>query len=136
MLKKVLAIITGVITGFVVVFIGDAVTGRLYPPTPGLNFTDKASLDAFVAGIPSYVLIIMIVFWLFSSFLGGMVAARINRTEWKSTCLITASILMAAALLNLILIPHPMWMWLAALLGYIPAGYLGGLLIRPKSEVV
>jgi hypothetical protein len=131
-MKKVLSIIAGVITGFVIVFIGDAVSHSLNPMPVGLNYMDKSVMVAYVASIPTYVLVIMVIFWMLSSFLGGMLAARINRPEWKRACLVTGAILMAAALLNLALIPHPLWMWIAALIGYIPMAYLGGMLVKPK----
>lgn len=134
-MKKVLPIITGVIVGFLIVFIGDSVTHRLYPPPAGINFMDKAALDTFVASIPTYVLVVMLLFWLLSSFLGGLVAARLHRADWKKKSIITGSILMAAALLNMIMIPHPLWMLIASIALYIPVAFLGGWMVRPKNSL-
>lgn len=88
-MKKVISIILGVITGFVIVFIGDATTHALNPPPLGLNFMDKNVMMAYVATIPTYIMIIMMLFWIVSSFMGGLVAARLNRNEWKRSGLIT-----------------------------------------------
>lgn len=135
-MKKVISIVAGVITGFVCVFIGDATTHAINPPPLGINFMDKNVMQAYVASIPTYVLVIMAIFWLCSSFLGGLVAARINRAEWKRSALITGSVLMAAGVFNMTLIPHPLWTWITVLAGYIPAAFIGGWLQQPKSQPV
>ena len=132
-MKKVFAIVTGVVAGFAIVFIGDATTHALSPVPNGLDYTNRDEMRAYIESIPMYVLVIMVVFWLASSFLGAMLAARIYRFEWKRTALITGGILMAAAILNLAMIPHPGWMWIAVIAGYIPAALLGGWLVRPKT---
>jgi hypothetical protein len=132
-MKKVFSIVAGVITGFAIVFIGDATSHAMNPPPLGLNYMDKNVMMDYVAKIPTYVLVIMVIFWLASSFLGGLVSALIQKTEWKRNSLTTGAILMAAAILNLIMITHPVWMWITVLAGYLPAALLGGWLMRPKT---
>lgn len=114
-------------------FIGDATTHALNPVPKGIDYTNRDEMRQYIASIPLYVLIIMIIFWLGSSFLGSMLAARIHRAGWKRTALITGGILMAASILNLAMLPHPGWMWVATVAGYIPAALLGGWLVRPQS---
>ena len=131
-MKRVLAIITGIVTGFIIVFIGDATVHALYAPPKGVDYNNREAMRELMNAVPMYVLIVMLLFWLGSAFLGAMLAARINRVAWKQTALITGSILMAAALLNMALVPHPAWMWIVVLAGYIPVALLGGWLVRPK----
>jgi hypothetical protein len=130
MIKKILAIIAGILTGFIIVFIGDATTHKLHPVPDGINYMDKNAMKDYITTIPTWVFVIMILFWVLSSFLGGLVSARINRAGWKSSATITGAILMGAALLNLALMPHPLWMWLAVIALYIPAALAGGYLVR------
>lgn len=131
-MKRSLSVIAGVIVGIILVFIGDSTTRALNPPPVGINFMDKNVMNQYISTIPTYIFIIMVLFWLFSSFIGGMLAARLNRVEWRVSALITGSILMVAAILNLVMISHPVWMWIAVLAGYIPAALLGGMLGRAK----
>lgn len=126
-MKKALSVITGVITGIVIVFIGDATSHSVNHITGNADITGSN-----VSHIPMYVLVVMVGFWLLSAFLGGLVAARLNRIVWKRNALVTGGILLAAALLNLISMTHPAWIWIAVLVGYIPAALLGGWLVRPK----
>jgi hypothetical protein len=131
-MKKVLAVIVGIITGFAIVFIGDATTNALSPAPSGLDYKNRDVMRDYILSIPMYVMVIMVIFWLGSSFLGAMLASRLNRSDWKRTSIITGSILMAAALLNLIMLPHPLWLWIVVAVGYVPAALLGGWLVRPK----
>jgi hypothetical protein len=131
-MKKILSIVAGVVTGFVIVFIGDATSHAMNPPPLGLNYMDKNVMMDYVSKIPTYVLVVMVIFWLLSSLLGGLISALLNKTEWKRNSLTTGAILMAAAILNLVMITHPAWMWIAVLAGYLPMALLGGWLVRPK----
>jgi hypothetical protein len=124
MARKVLSVIAGVITGFVFVFIGGATANKV---------GDAGSRDQDSATAPGYVLVIMVVFWLLSAFFGGMIAARINRVQWKQSAAIVSAILLGTALLGLAMNPRPIAMWIAALLLYLPVGLLGGYLVRGKQ---
>lgn len=135
MVKKVLAVIAGVLVGFIIVFIGDGTTHKLHPPPEGLDYMDKAAFQSYVSAIPTYIMVIMLNFWLLSSFIGGMISALINKPGWKTSALITGSILMAAALLNLAMNPHPTWMWIVVIVLYIPTALLGGYMVRPKLNI-
>lgn len=135
-MRKVISVILGVVTGFIIIFIGDATTHALYPVPPGLDYANREQVRAFVDSVPMVVKIIMVVFWLGSAFLGAMLASRINRNDWKRTSIITGSILLAAALLNLAMVPHPAWMWLVAILGYIPTAFFAGWLVKPKTTII
>ena len=131
MLKRIIAVITGVVVGFIVVFIGDATTHKLnggHAP----DGMDREALSGYVSNIPVYVLVIMVLFWMLAAFLGGFIAAKINKDSWKQVSLITGGILFAATLLNLAMIPHPAWMWIAAVVLIIPAAFLGGKIALPK----
>lgn len=132
-MKKVLAIIAGVVAGLAIAFIGNATKNALSPTPAGLNTSNRDEMREYILSLPMYVLIIVMIFWLGSSFLGGMLASRLNRVNWKSNALITGSILFAATLLNLIMAPHPAWIWITVVLGYIPAALLGGWLVRKKA---
>jgi hypothetical protein len=133
--RKILAVVIGVIVGFIVVFIGDATTHKLSSGPDNANQMDKEAMSAYIAGIPVYVLVIMVLFWALAAFLGGFISGKINSPFWKQCALITGGILLAATLLNLAMITHPVWMWIAALALIMPAAYLGGKAAAPKVIV-
>lgn len=123
MTRRILAVIAGVITGFALMFIGDATTGKVH----------ESAGQPEGPTAPGYILVLIFVFWLLSAFFGGMVSARINRLQWKQTAATTSAILLGAALLGLAMTPRPVAMWIAALLLFVPVGLLGGYLVKGKS---
>jgi hypothetical protein len=130
MFRRILSVIAGVLTGAIIVFIGDSTTHRLHEPPAGIENMGRAALGEFVMSIPTYVMVIMLIFWLLSAFLGAMITALISRPNWRGPALITGSILLAASLSNMAFIPHPTWMLISAIAGYLPAAWFGGYLVR------
>lgn len=45
------------------------------------------------------------------------------------------SILVASAVANMLLLPHPSWMWVAGPVVILGAGWLGARLARPASPI-
>lgn len=125
MRKRILAIMAGVVAGFITVSIGDAITQQLYPAN-GLNYQDKEALRSFISQLPTSCFIIMLTFWCLSSFLGGLVAAKVNPETWMRSSLLTGLVLLAAAVGNMVMIPyHPTWMMIACIILYLPLAYFG-----------
>ena len=133
MARKIISVIAGVIVGFLFVFIGDSVCMRLYAPPIGLNPMDQINYNNSIAGIPTYVMVIMLLFWMLSAFFGGLVTSIINKAGWKKSSLATGGILLAASILNMINVSHPTWMVISAVILYIPMAYLGGMVVSNKK---
>jgi len=131
--RKIISVILGFIAGIALVYVGDSVCMRLYTPPIGLNPLDQENVNSYVAATPIYVMVVMLFFWMLSSFFGGLVAALCNRPDWKTTSLITGGVLLAAAILNMINVHHPTWMVISAIVLYLPVAYLGGLVVSGKK---
>jgi len=126
MARRILSVIAGIAVGVIIVMVGDAATHFLFPPPPDLNIENKEQMIVFVKSIPNSVFLIMFSFWILSSFTGGFVAGKINKAGWKRSSIVTGTILMAAAIINIVLLPHPVWMIIGVIILYIPAAWLGG----------
>lgn len=124
---------TGILTGLIIVSIGDAIAGTMFKVDPAINFQDKEAVKKMMESIPVTVMVIMLLFWLLSSFTAGIVAALIDREHSKRNSIICGCILLAGAIANLYLIPHPVWMTAIAVVGYVPAAYFGGRIISSRS---
>ncbi len=133
MKKSIIAVIAGIVVGVIVTMLFDGLNHMIYPPPADFDPTDLDSYGALVAQMPTAALVMMVVGWLLTAFLGGMTAAYLDRVNWKRNAMIVGAALMIAALVNLYLIPHPVWMWVVSFLGYIPAAYLGGRLIAQRK---
>ncbi len=136
MKKRVLATILGVIVGVIIVSLGDYITHIITPLPKNMNTNDPKEFISFNKTIPFSTFVIMMFFWLLSSFVGGMVAAFLNKKDWIKASIYVGLLLMTATLMNLYLIPgHPTWMWILSIIGFIPLSYLGGKTIPKKENV-
>ncbi|MBA3665206.1 MAG: hypothetical protein H0W61_13485 [Bacteroidetes bacterium] len=124
--KRIGAVLAGVLTAWLIVFIGDTVTHLFFPPPENIDFHDQEALKIFAESIPWQSFVIMMLFWLLAAFAGGFVSAKINKPSWKRASIVTGSILLAGTILNLILIPHPLWLIATSLILIVPSAYMGG----------
>jgi hypothetical protein len=129
MLKRGLAIFAGIATGFLIVTFGDLISHQFIIVPKDLNQNDKKAFADFIAHIPIKYLIAIVGYWLLSSFFGAMVASLINKNGWRNSSLIVGVILMMGAVANMLMIPHPTWMLVVTVIGYLPIAFLGGNII-------
>jgi len=134
MTKKVMAILAGLLSAIIIVSLGDALAGYLAPPSANHNRTDPAALKSYVAGLPAYVLVIMLCFWLLSSLAAGYISGRICPSSGRTLGLICGGVLLGGALLNMTMLPHPVWLMLSAIVGYLPSAMFGTKLAMSKTK--
>lgn len=127
MANRIISIVVGVIVGVLVVTLGEMIQHQFYPVPEGLDFKDKEAMKAFVETMSMGALVSLVFIWILSSFIGGLIAARIAKTRWQLSAMITGGILLLGAILNMFMIPHPVWMVIVTVLLYLPAAYLGGM---------
>jgi hypothetical protein len=112
MIRMLIAIVAGIVLAFGCVAGFDALAQAIYPVPAGLDFNDPAVLATFVESLPFGAKAIIAAGWFFAPLLGAAAAiyiGRVSLTGW-----IVAAAFLAAATFNLILIPHPQWMAIAA----------------------
>lgn len=124
--RKILAVLAGMITGGLIVMIFDELSHLIAPPPEGLDFTDKEAITEFMKTVPVSAFLVMLAGWLLSAFSGAFVASKIVPLSWKSVSLLTGGILMLGAIMNMVMLPHPVWMMVIGILGYFPLAWLGG----------
>jgi predicted ferric reductase len=124
--RRILAVIAGIVTGVVTVFIFDSVLQVLYPfPTEGIDFKNPEAIKGLISRTPIGFKLGMYLGWILSAILGAFVTSKIDKQNWKRSSIIIGGVLMVGAILNLVNIPHPVWMW-SAVVFYIPMALLGG----------
>jgi hypothetical protein len=94
-----------VLTTFAVEF----ASHMIYPPPPGVDLNDPASLRAFMEQVPMGAKVGVLIAWGLGIFVGSAVAIFVaQRQSWPAW--VTAVLLFGAALSTMVLIPHPDWM--------------------------
>ena len=127
MLKGVVAVLAGLISGVAVVFAVESGGHLLYPPPEVVDLNNPEALRTFMQSIPLGAKIAVLVAWGLGTMTGSAVAIFASgRQSWPAW--VVASVLFGLALSTMVLIPHPDWMVIGAtfitLASAISAAYL------------
>jgi hypothetical protein len=125
-LKSVGAVAAGMLAGVVLILAIEAISSRIVPLPPGTDPSNPDSLRAAMARIPLGALLMVVLAWIVGGFVSGWVAARLAPRARVGHAMIVALLSLAAGVTNMVLIPHPTWMWIAGVLALLGAPWLGG----------
>ena len=123
-LRGFAAVMMGLVVAFVVSFGIELINSRIHPLPAGTDPHDPVALKAAIAALPASALAGVLLGWFLAALGGSWVATRIARGDHRPAWFLGV-LLLAAAIGNLLDIPHPAWFWAAALLLY-PGGTMLG----------
>jgi hypothetical protein len=123
-LRTTLALLGGAAVAVLVVSLGDALVARMWPLPEGTNVQDRAALRAAIRTLPTIAFATMVLFWSLACAVGAFIAARASagRKLWPG--LAVAALITTSTLVNLLLLPHPAWLWVAVPALLPPCGVL------------
>ena len=73
MLRNFAAILLGVVTAFVTIMLIDMLNHFFYPPPPGLDFTDSAAIEPYLATLPVLAFLLILASSVVAAFVGTLV---------------------------------------------------------------
>lgn len=123
MVKKIIGAVAGVFTAFILVMLVEGIGHLIWPPPVNVNTMDTEALAKLMKEMPIGALISVLVAWVVGAFGGGIVAGWLGRAAWPG--FVSGGLLLAAAIVNLLMLPHPTWFWPGALIGIPAASLLG-----------
>lgn len=130
MIRKILGVVAGVVVAFVLVALLEMVVNYALAPA-GIDPSDAEGMKAMMAAMPAKAFIAILLTYFVATLAGGFTAARISREQWGSWAV--AGVVLAATLLNVVLLPHPLWFTVAAVAMIGAAGWFGGRLALGAS---
>ena len=126
--------LAGLLVGWVAIFgLETTVNHALYPPPADLDFTNKEAITDFMNSLPTQAFVLLLVTWMFGTFIGGLVGGWVYKPNFKNTAIIIGLVIAIGSIINMTMIPHPTWLMIVASIGYIPFAYAGGRLIAIKK---
>jgi hypothetical protein len=135
-LRSVFAVAAGFVVASVVMMAIESINGRFLYPDLGKaadGMTDTEAIRRLLASAPVGAFLVVIVGWVLGSVAGGWVAARIGRRAPAGHALTLGVLLTLAGVANNLMVPPPLWFWIASLVVLLPAAYAGGRLApRPR----
>jgi hypothetical protein len=123
MWRKIGGVVTGFIIAVVLVQCAEAIVHVLYPFPPGMNQHDMADIKKFVSTLPLQALLLVLTGWLIGTLAGTYAAARIGRSAVPAYVL--GALLLAAGIVNAIIIPQPVWFSAVSFVIYIGMTFVG-----------
>jgi hypothetical protein len=132
-LRSIAAVLAGFVAASIVMMIIETMNGRVLFPELGKaaeGVTDRERLRALLAAAPVGALLVVIVGWILGGVAGGWVATRLSARRTAGHDLVVGALLTLAGVANNLMIPPPLWFWIAGLVVLMPAAYLGARFAR------
>ncbi len=130
MWTNTLAIVAGLVAGFVVVGLVMSLSSLIYKPPKDLDFHDRSAMQSYMQTLPFGAFVLVLLGHALGALCGSFVCQLIVGTPWQFGWMIIGGFFLLGGLMNLRMVPHPNWFAALDLLSYLPAAWLGGYLAR------
>ncbi len=125
-MKNILSVIAGLILGFLAVLFSESICQKMYPFAAGIDFSkaDRETLTFIMGMVPLGAFMTLLAGYAFGSFFGGLVAFLISGNKFSP--ITVGGIIMVGGIINLVMIPHPLWFIVISQFMYVPFSLAGG----------
>lgn len=114
LVRKILALVAGVVIGGLVVGGAESLGHYIYPPPPDFNVKDPEDLKRLIDLIPIQAKLIVVVAWFLGALAGAWVTIRIGREAVLAWGI--GGIFAGLSIMTVMSIPHPLWMTACAII--------------------
>lgn len=118
MKNRVLSVVAGLLISWLLVGIGDGIVARLFPFPDHLDPHNEDQLNEFINTLPIMAFWLMLSFWSLAAFSGGFITASLAASKWQRLTIITGVILTLGSYGNLVILKHPLWVSISAMIVY------------------
>lgn len=136
--RSILAVAAGFVAASVVMMIVESVNGKVLYPELGRaaqGMTDRNAIRELLAGAPAGAFLVVLCGWVLGSLSGGIVAGWIGRFAPTRHALVLGGLLTLAGIANNLMLPPPVWFWVASIPVFVPAAWVGGRLAPVAAAV-
>ncbi|MDJ0761006.1 MAG: hypothetical protein QNJ19_16545 [Woeseiaceae bacterium] len=123
MLRNVFAVILGIATFFLLIMAVQKIGHLLYAPPTDLDVKNHEQMRAYVATLPVGAILFVGLSYMVGAFGGSVVAAFVGTLKPLYFGVTIGGIVLAFALMNFVIIPHPWWFMLAGPIAIMLASY-------------
>ena len=124
MLRNILSVIAGIVGGALVISAVEWLGQKAYPQ-PGIDFKDPQAVKAMMEHIPPGALLLVALGWLLGAFVAGAITTIVATNGESYRGYIAGALLMASAVANMLMLPHPIWFWFTGIAAIALGTWLG-----------
>jgi len=134
LLRTFLAIVVGCLSAFVLVAVIEMIGHALFPVPGRIDMSAPGGVQAPVQ-IPVPALLSVLLAWVVATFVGGSIAALIAGARPYVYAGLVGGVILLAAVANMMMIPHPGWFTVAAMVSIVVAAGAAGTLISRRRRL-
>ncbi len=125
MIRKILAVVLGVIVAGVAVAGGEFILAAIWP-MPQHGMPDAEAMKTIMASMPLGMKVGLAAVYAVATFLGAVVATRVAKGRWAGWTITT--LMLMATVANFVMLPHPIWLVALCLAAIAGAGWFATLI--------
>lgn len=127
-LRSIAVVVAGFIAASIVMMIIESINGRvLYPELAKAadGVRDRETIRAMLATAPVGAFLVVIAGWILGGVAGSWLTARLAARATVRHGLVLGVLLTLAGVANNLMIPPPLWFWIASVVVLMPSAYVG-----------
>ncbi|TDI72424.1 MAG: hypothetical protein E2O85_00525 [Bacteroidetes bacterium] len=125
-MRRVLGVIAGLVTGFILVSLLEMLGHLIFPPPDGIEMMNREEIARVMDEIPLGGLISVAIAWFFGTLGAAFVATRVGQDSTMTSAYIIGGIEIGFGIFNFVVIPHPLWLIWTGLAAFVAGAYYGG----------
>ncbi len=134
MVRNILGLIAGFVVGGIVFTVFQIVSHSLAEVPVGIDWNNLSEVTEFFRTLPVSSFLIVVAGYAVGSFFGGLLVGLISSSKQISWPLILGVLFAAGWTMNIISLPHPVWMIVLVYLLLIPCVLGGHRLVAGKAS--
>ncbi len=131
--RSIGAVVVGLTAALVFVVGVEWMGSILHPFPPGVDPSDIEACRAHVARYPAWVLLLVVLGWGLCTFVSSWLSTRIGSKRHPAHGILIGAILLTLAIVNMAMLPYPVWFWILNLFGFPACCYAGVMLGRGRE---
>lgn len=134
MARNIVGVIIGIFVAGIIIWSIQSINLRLYPIPVGLDTTDMEAMEEFSKSLPAGAFITVLLSHLLGALGGAWVGCIVADRYFLKISMIIAAFLLVMGIINLLMLPHPVWFMVADIPSYTIGAWIGYKLYKSTSK--
>ena len=118
-MRKVLAVLAGILTGMIAISLVQMLGHYLYPEPEGLDTNDLNQMAEYVKTAPFMALFFVVLSYAFGALSSGFVSTKIANDGKQIYAIICGIVFLILSIFMMSSLPTPIWFWILGILSWL-----------------